>query len=298
MINNEKLQAELEKEQAATTEVNTLSAALLLALSQGVNEMFRMYGVDGIVTLRQMNQRGRKKRFFQSLFDSITAHYKRVRDLVNTKMTDGYKSAYKRYMAVYEKELDLPLDKELPEKVVQSAIKEGHPLNKTVKYNRDKTMQQMRKEFEESWKRQEPQDKVVKRVEKVVSFDNKRVINVSEHYTASMQSRAQVQSIEEADKQGVEAQIFWVSYRDERVRMSHRDLHHNSPDENGWFHIGGDRAKAPRMFVRPENSINCRCYLSVIGVNVKDDKLWKELNSAESSAARRKIWEERERRIS
>lgn len=293
MINNEKLQAELEAEQVAQTEVNTLSAALLLALSQGVNSMYRSYAVDGIVTLRQMNQRGRKKGFFKSLLDVITAHYKRVRDLVSMKATDGYKVAYERFMTTYEKELDLPLVKDLPEKTVTEAMKQGYPLNKTMKYNRDKTMQQMRKEFETSWKREEPQDKALKRVEQVVNYDNKRVLNVAEETTARMQSAAQVESIKSADDQGVEVETFWFSMRDDDVRDAHKELHGDKADKDGWFYADGDKAKHPHGFKSINLNIHCRCYLSIVGAYLKDTQLARRMRDAKDSAERRRIWEQR-----
>jgi hypothetical protein len=296
MINNEAIQSELEKEQEAATEVNTLSAALLLALSKGVNSMYRSYAVDGIVTLRQMNQRGRKKGFFKSLLEVITAHYKRVRDLVSMKATDGYKKAFTRFMGTYEKELDLPLVKDFPEKTVNEAMKQGYPLNKTMKYNRDKTMQQMRKEFETSWKREEPQDKVLKRVETVVQYDNKRVLNVAQEETARMQSAAQAESVKSADDQGVEVSVFWHSLRDEKVRMAHRKLHEDRADKNGWFYCEGLKAKHPHGFEGPgaiRLNINCRCYLAIVGANLQDTQLARRLQDAKDSAERRRVWEAR-----
>lgn len=266
MIDNEKLQDELEQDQNSP-EAKVLAAALLAALSIQVYKAYRSYAKDGILSNREMNQRNRKKNFFKSVLATLTSHYSQVKELVLNKALGGFKWAYERYMKEYSKAVGWELSRELAEKEIQERMKKGYPLHKTMTYNRRKTLKQLRRSLQQGWKKGETQDQLMKRVEKVVGSDEKRIKNIVQHETARMQSLAQIKSIEKAKKQGVWIKTQWWALRDAVTRPSHRYLHGQKSDEEGYFYVAGARARAPRLFGMPSEDCNCRCYLKIISIS-------------------------------
>ena len=57
----------------------------------------------------------------------------------------------------------------------------------------------------------------------------------------------------------------WNAVMDSRTRPQHRRLHRETIGARDQFAIGGDRADAPGGFSLPENSVNCRCWLTFGG---------------------------------
>lgn len=289
-INGDDIQKKLESEQQPD-EPKTLADGLFAALSLAVVELYRKYGPE-----LNINRGSRKKTFFATISDIVTDHYKRVRQLVDSKARAGFASSYEAFMTACEKALDLPLIKSLPEKIVEEALKRGQAIGKTMTYNRRLTLKQLRKQFTQAFRRKETQDEAVKRVDDVVKRDRSRVERVVQEESARMQEEGKLQSVNDADSQGVGVEIRWISLKDDRVRNTHRRLHMQTADKEGFFYSNGNKGKGPHLFVGPtalRENINCRCYLSAVGVNVKDDKLWQELNSIPEASARRELWERR-----
>ncbi|OCA87302.1 phage minor head protein [Pseudobacillus wudalianchiensis] len=265
MIDNERLQDELEQDQNSP-EAKVLAAALLAALSIQVYKTYRSYAKDGILSNREMNRRNRKKKFFSEVLSTLTRHYSQVKELTLNKALGGFKHAYERYMEEYSKAVGWELGKELAEKTIQEQMKKGYPLNKTMTYNRRKTLKQLRRSFQEGWKKGETQDQLMKRVEEVVGSDKKRIERIVRHETGRMQTQAQVKSFEEAKKQGVFIKYGWNSLKDSVVRPAHRVLHGQIADKEGYFHVSGYRSRGPRMFGVASLDIECRCFLEIISV--------------------------------
>ena len=51
----------------------------------------------------------------------------------------------------------------------------------------------------------------------------------------------------------------WVCERDSRVRDSHRAADGSHPDEEGYFHVGGDIMKFPAAGSKADENVRCRC---------------------------------------
>lgn len=286
-IDNEEIQKKLEQEQQAD-ETKTLSDGLLAALSLAVIELYRKYGPE-----LNINRGSRKKTFFATVSDIVTDHYKRVRQLVDSKARAGFTTAHSLFMDAYEKALDLPLIKSLPEKVVEEALKRGFPLGKTMTRNKNLTLKQLRRQFTQVFRRKETQEEAVARVDEVVKKDTTRVKNIIQEESARMQEEGKLQSVSDSDSQGISVTPKWWSLKDSLVRKNHRRLHGQSADEDGFFHLDGMKARGPHLWPAISMNANCRCYLTMVDVRVKDNKLWNQLNSISESSARRELWEKR-----
>lgn len=289
MINNEKIRDILERMQQAK-EADTFARSLLTSLTFHVMDIYRRYGTEEGV---EMSKGSRKKTFFKAVKEAVQAHYSQVKGFIHTKALNGFKEAYERYIAAIEKELGLPLERDISEKAIQDEWKKTRSLQKTITYNKNLTFNQLRKQFLQSFRIKETVDKLLKRVRGVIEKDTARVKQVAENEVATAQALGQRKSLDDSDKQGVAVQTFWWSMHDSKTRHAHRELHGKKADKNGWFYIGSDRAKTPHMFKNIRNNINCRCYLSIVGVNLKDSALERELQEAKDSSERRKIWKER-----
>lgn len=290
MIDNEELIALAEAEQEPDT-IELLSAALAAGLLFEVSQLYQKYS-DGEGL--NMSRGSRRKDFFKRVQELVDTHYIRVGETVVSTAETGYANTYQRYMAEYEKELDLPLGKmAITSAILSAAFQQGYPLQKTMSYNRQKTMKQFRKELTASFQQKEPMEQAVKRVETVVGKDKERVKTVVQEETARMQNQAQLQTVVDAEAQGAGVDTIWNSMRDNKVRKAHQELHGQKADADGWFYVDGDKAKHPHGFSKIGLNINCRCYLEIRGVGVADSETARALNSAASSSARREEWERR-----
>lgn len=289
MIDNEKIRDILERMQQAK-EADTFARSLLTSLTFHVMDIYRRYGTEEGV---EMSKGSRKKAFFKAVKEAVQAHYSQVKGFIHTKALNGFKEAYERYISAIEKEIGLPLERDISEKAIQDEWKKTRSLQKTITYNKNLTFKQLRKQFLQSFRIKETVDKLLKRVRGVIEKDTARVKQVTEQETAAMQSIAQYKSMEDSEKQGVTVQYFWTSLRDGKVRDTHKRLHGQKADKDGYFHLNGKKARHPHMWGVPSLDINCRCYLSIVGVNLKDSALERELQEAKDSSERRKIWEER-----
>ena len=293
MIDNESLQQQLEAEQEPEDELTALETALGAALLLTLASLYDDYNTtDGF----RLNPR-KRKRFFERLSEVIGGHYTAVESFVRGKMEAAYTGAYSAFMDAYRQELGLPLRTLIDDDTIKQAVNSGYPLTKTMKHNQLATMDRLRREIRETMKRNEEVQQAMGRMQEVAKNDGMRVRAVVAQETATVQSKAQMQSVEDAERQGVGVDITWFSVGDNRVRDTHQRLHGQKADEEGYFYSSDCKGKGPRLFVgrnSARENINCRCYLETRGVNIQDDKRWKEFNSAGASSARR---EEFERRI-
>lgn len=88
----------------------------------------------------------------------------------------------------------------------------------------------------------------------------KRLIETESHrvYTsAQMETARQIQK-----ESGMNINKTWVTMKDNRVRETHEPLEGITiPLEDKFVSYDGDEAYQPGGFSRPDNNINCRCYL-------------------------------------
>lgn len=289
MIDNEALQEELE-EQQQPSELETLEMAFLAALVLSVTDLYGSYETDEGLNINKGN---RKKAFFSRVVGIVSTHYKAVSELVTSNSAESFKKAYEQFMEAYAEELELPLIQVVTGELINQALENGFPLSQTMDHNKRLTTRKLRQSFVEAFRRNEAVEEVVNRVTEVAQNDANRVRTVVQEESARMQNEAQTESIIAAEEQGVNVEVIWNSMRDGKVRKAHQELNGQKADADGWFYVNGDKAKHPHGFSKIGLNIRCRCYLEIRGVNVADSEIARELNSAESSAARREVWERR-----
>ena len=69
-------------------------------------------------------------------------------------------------------------------------------------------------------------------------------------------------SLDAAESTGLKLTKTWMTMRDDRVRDTHEPLQSVTvPLEDKFYAIDGDSTLAPGGFEKPENNVNCRCWL-------------------------------------
>lgn len=120
-------------------------------------------------------------------------------------------------------------------------------LNEEIKPDTDKMYESVHKKIEgKTW---------VERIEDVNTEDELKRIVVTESHRCfsdgqwdSANGRANYKT--------------WITMDDEKVRDTHWYIDNLKVGINDYFYtLDGDRALRPYGFEKPENSINCRCYL-------------------------------------
>lgn len=60
--------------------------------------------------------------------------------------------------------------------------------------------------------------------------------------------------------------LKWLSQRDSQVRKEHEEADGQEIETDGMFNVGGEHMAHPAGGSKPENNINCRCYMKLIRV--------------------------------
>lgn len=80
----------------------------------------------------------------------------------------------------------------------------------------------------------------------------------SRDYSAGVQDAAIESGLEDIKKR-------WCTLKDGKVRDSHRFLEGCEVGLTDWFYTwDGDSAQYPGNFDKPENNVNCRCYIELV----------------------------------
>lgn len=115
-------------------------------------------------------------------------------------------------------------------------------------------------------------DNILKDVTKKFNITAGNALRIIKTETHRNENAARLDSLENAQRigsnLGYKIQKVWNSYIDDRTRQTHIDADGQVADDNGYFNVGGENIEAPG-FGSPENTINCRC---TVTINIIDNK--------------------------
>jgi SPP1 gp7 family putative phage head morphogenesis protein len=101
--------------------------------------------------------------------------------------------------------------------------------------------------------------KMSKRIKDTLDGNATKAITVVRTEAHRVQNDGRLQSMQHAEKKGLQLQKMWVASLDDRTRKSHAKLDGQVVDIDKPFVVDGHKAMAPNKFGRPELDINCRC---------------------------------------
>lgn len=241
-------------------------AILLNELRKELAKLYEKYEINNKLTYAEMAKYDRLRKFIEYIDYLLKTLYKDVRKTVYDVLGESYLDGY--YLTAWAVETDtlsrLSYSAVRPE-VITAMIENpitGLTLSQRLEKNRAAIIYTIQQEITQGLVQGETYKQMAKRIKGALENDvvkANRIVRTEAHRAVET---GKLQAAEHAHKNGVVMYKVWNSMHDQRVRDRHKHLDGTKIPVDEDFKIGTDRAKAPGLFLRPENSINCRCFLS------------------------------------
>lgn len=241
-------------------------AILLNEVRKELAKLYEKYEVAGKLTYAEMAKYDRLRKFMDYISWLLGVTYKDVKKIVYDILGESYLDGY--YLTAWAVETDtlsrLSYSAVRPETItamIENPIS-GLTLSQRLEKNRANIIYTIQQEITQGLVQGESYGKMAARLKKVLEGDvlkANRIVRTEAHRAVESSKH---DAAEHAHKNGVIMMKQWNTMHDQRVRDRHKKLDGVKIPVDEEFKIGNDRAKAPGLFLRPENSINCRCFLT------------------------------------
>ncbi|MFK9119129.1 phage minor head protein [Peribacillus frigoritolerans] len=246
------------------------------ALNKYLSFLMKTYSnheVDGILTFQEMNKYGRMKSFDKATIDIMKDLYKDIETDLNSHLYNVYSESFYYTGWAIESDSKAKLGyRSLKNEVVKESIENEFvylTLNKHLEKNRNDVILKLRNVITQGLVRGSTYKTMSKSVQEIFEGDVVKANRVVRTESGRVLEKAKLNSALHAESKGIQMGKKWNSVGDERVRVKHTALHDVTILVKGDFKIGDDKAQAPKLFSRPENTINCRCFLTyeILGID-------------------------------
>jgi len=270
-MNLEKIQSLIEQltnklVKQSEREIVKRYATLLTEIRLELAKLYEKYEIDGKLTYAEMAKYDRLRKFIEYIDHLLTVAYKDVKKTVYDVLAALYEEGY--YYTAWAIETDT-LSRlaysAVPASTITAMIENpitGLTLSQRLEKNRAAIIYTIQQEITQGLVQGETYKQMAKRIKGALENDvvkANRIVRTEAHRAVES---GKLHAAEHAHRNGVIMLKEWNSMHDQRVRDRHRKLDGVKIPVDEEFRIGSDRAKAPGLFSLPQNSINCRCYLS------------------------------------
>jgi len=269
MNNQNDIDKELEKLLNDTeSEVVKAYVRTLNDLRLKIAELFEKYAKGDELSYQDAMKYNRLEALIREITTILNNLYGINLQLVQTAQTQQFESAYYLTFYVLEQGLQQNLSFTLlnPE-TIEAAINNpitGLTLNQRLEKNRIDILYKLRQEITQGLIQGEGYAKIANRIVDAVGKDRRKALTIARTEGGRAHSLGKLAAYEETQRLLSNTEKMWVSTLDAVTRPSHRTLDGKRADEEGYFHYGGEKAAAPRLFGKPQLDINCRCSFIII----------------------------------
>jgi len=241
-------------------------AILLNDVRKELARLYEKYEVDGKLTYSEMAKYDRLRKFIEYIDYLLKILYKDVRNTVYDVLGESYLDGY--YLTAWAVETDTlsrlsysAVRQEVITAMIENPIT-GLTLSQRLEKNRAAIVYTIQQEVTQGLVKGETYRQMATRIKGALENDTVKAMRIVRTEAHRAVESGKHDAAELAHKNGVIMLKEWNSMQDQRVRDRHKHLDGTKIPVDEEFKIGSDRAKAPGLFARPENSINCRCFLS------------------------------------
>jgi SPP1 gp7 family putative phage head morphogenesis protein len=241
-------------------------ALLLSEIRQELAKLYEKYEIGGKLTYAEMAKYDRLRKFIDYIDHLLTVAYKDVKKTIYDVLAMLYEEGY--YYIAWAIETDT-LSRlaysAVPAETIKAMIENpitGLTLSQRLEKNRAAIVYTIQQEVTQGLVQGETYKQMAKRIKGALENDVTKAMRIVRTEAHRVVESSKHDAAEHAHKNGVIMVKEWNSMQDQRVRDRHEKLDGVKIPVDEDFKIGTDRAKAPGLFLRPENSINCRCFLS------------------------------------
>lgn len=183
-----------------------------------------------------------------------------LRNFISDEGTQGYFGTFYVLEGAENIQLNFAM---LPESYIEELVNTpvaGKRLSTRLYTNQSKLAQETTTALLQGAFRGEGYAKVAKRVGELTEANYKQALRIARTEGGRVQSTGKQRAYEEAKEKGVDIKKRWLSTSDKKTRHTHQSLDGQTVDVDDEFvSDSGARAKGPRLFREPSETINCRC---------------------------------------
>lgn len=227
-----------------------------------IERMYRKYGKDGDPSYTDLTKYNRLQKELQRLAQMLNEDYREIIKQIAAAQQTIYVENYLMHAYLFEMAASVEMGFTLPSiQVIEQALLNPIKfltLPSVMEQHRNDIIRKINIEISQSLIAGEGYWKMAKRIENTVGFATKKARLVARTEGGRAMSISSEKSAEQAGKYAKIGKL-WQSALDTRVRAAHRVLDGKKADKEGYFHYGGAKAKAPRLFGVANLDINCRC---------------------------------------
>ncbi|MFJ7665591.1 phage minor head protein [Lysinibacillus sp. NPDC097195] len=226
-------------------------------------EMNRKFGRNGQATWTDVNKYNRFNREMKFIAQQLNADYKEIIELLRASEEVLYIERYFMMAYLLEQSTATEMGFTIPSvEIIQAALAnpvEFLTLPKIFEAHRNDIIRRLNIELAQSLQIGESYTDMAIRIENAMGWSRKKAILVARTEGGRVRSQADLAIEEQASKTARLTKV-WMSSLDTRVRKSHRKLDGQKADEDGYYHYGAWKSKAPRLWGIASMDIQCRCH--------------------------------------
>lgn len=183
-----------------------------------------------------------------------------LRSFISDEGTQGYFGTFYALESAENIQINFAmLSKDYISELVNTPVA-GKRLSTRLYTNQSKLAQEATNALLQGTFRGEGYAKVAKRVGELTEANYKQALRIARTEGGRVQSTGKQRAYEEAKEKGVDIKKRWLSTLDKKTRHTHQSLDGQTVDVDDEFvSDSGARAKGPRLFREPSETINCRC---------------------------------------
>lgn len=230
-----------------------------------ISAIYEKYEKSGVLTYNEMKKYERlsslKKKVNKYLDELYKTSYRAISQGIETEYVESY-----RYMAYSLEMVSKAVIKydQLTEKIIQSALDNpitGLTLTDTLEKNRQNIIYDINRTITKGIYDGKTYGGMAKEIKKVLNNDYEKAVVVARTETHRVNEQGKNESAMVAHNQGIKQVKKWVSMRDSRVRMMHREMDGvEVPLDEDFEMPDGTTGPCPGSMGSAKHDIHCRCF--------------------------------------
>lgn len=218
---------------------------------------------DLINSLMKYHRKDNVEKTLTSLINEFSkAKYKGMYNQLREQLLFAYQYYYTGLTEVAGKSYTLtPLKKEWLTATIENEIA-GLTLKETLQRDRQNIIYSLKSNLIQGVNRGESFSTMAKRMQKVVNNDYQKAVRIARTETHRVREEGTFQSALKGEQAGIKQVKTWNSSNDGRTRREHRRLDGKTIPMDEYFRVGRDKMLTPGTGSRPEQNVNCRCFLT------------------------------------
>ncbi|MFJ6264414.1 phage minor head protein [Lysinibacillus xylanilyticus] len=252
-----------EMEKKAEKDIEVVFNKRLKSILDQMLQMHKKFGKNGEASWTDVNKYNRFNQEMKMITQQLNADYKAIIKLIRESEERLYIERYLMLAYLLQQSTGEEMGFKIPSvEVIKSAIDnlvEFLSLPKVFEEHRNSIIRRLNIEIAQSLQAGESYTDMAIRIENAMGWTRKKAILVARTEGGRVRSQADL-AVEEQASKTARLTKLWMSSLDTRVRKSHRKLDGQKADEDGYFHYGSWKSKAPRLWGVASMDIQCRCH--------------------------------------